>query len=171
MKYLDREEQKGAEKARFYCSDKIVCFDVSPEMDYLVCECRDGNIYLWSLRTGNKIWVQQTLTTKKVFYSGYPDNSAYRHKGRSLSYYRSVTFHPNGKFVLPGTLQFGYSILTGDKEALFPDSDCMFSNFVFCKEKKEILTDCQNKPDSLGPSRTRGQFQICSGQIRPEIGQ
>ena len=149
MKYLDREEQKGAEKARFYCSDKIVCFDVSPEMDYLVCECRDGNIYLWSLRTGNKIWVQQTLTTKKVFYSGYPDNSAYRHKGRSLSYYRSVTFHPNGKFVLPGTLQFGYSILTGDKEALFPDSDCMFSNFVFCKEKKEILTDCQNKPDSL----------------------
>ena len=148
MKYLDREEQKGAEKARFYCSDKIVCFDVSPEMDYLVCECRDGTIYLWSILTGNEIWVRPTLT-KKVFYSGYPDNSAYRDGGYSLSYYRSVTFHPNGKFVLPGTLRYGYSILTGDKEDLFPDSDCVFSNFVFCKEKKEILTDCQNKPDRL----------------------
>ena len=148
MKYLDREERKEGEKARFYCSDKIVCFDVSPDMKYLVCECRDGTIYLWYFLTGKEIWVRPTLT-KKVFYSGYPGNSAYRHGGRSLSYYRSVTFHPNGKFVLPGTLQFGYSILTGDKEALFPDSDCMFSNFVFCKEKKEILTDCQNKPDSL----------------------
>ena len=149
MKCLDREEQKGAEKARFYCSDKIVCFDVSPDMKYLVCECRDGTIYLWSLLTCNKIWVQPTLTTKKVFYSGYPNNSAYRHGHNSLSYYRSVTFHPNGKFVLPGSLRYGYSILTGDKEALFPDSDCTFSNFVFCKEKKEILTDCQNKPDRL----------------------
>ena len=149
MKYLDREEQKGAEKARFYCSNKIVCFDVSPDMKYLVCECRDGTIYLWSLLTCNKIWVQPTLTTKKVFYSGYPNNSAYRHRLYSLSYYRSVTFHPNGKFVLPGTLRYGYSILTGDKEALFPDSDCTFSNFVFCKEKKEILTDCQNKRDTL----------------------
>ena len=149
MKCLDREEQKGAEKARFYCSDKIVCFDVSPDMKYLVCECRDGTIYLWSLLTCNKIWVQPTLTTKKVFYSGYPNNSAYRHGHHSLSYYRSVTFHPNGKFVLPGSLRYGYSILTGDKEALFPDSDCTFSNFVFCKEKKEILTDCQNKPDRL----------------------
>ena len=148
MKYLDREEQKGAERARFYCSDKIVCFDVSPEMDYLVCECRDGTISLWSLLTGNEIWVRPTLT-KKVFYSGYPDNSAYRDGGHSLSYYRSVTFHPNGKFVLPGTLRYGYCILTGDREDLFLDSDCMFSNFVFCKEKKEILTDCQNKRDTL----------------------
>ena len=149
MKYLDREERKGAEKARFYCSDKIVCFDVSPEMDYLVCQCRDGTIYLWSILTGNEIWVRPTLTTKKVFYSGYPNNSAYRHRHDSLSYYRSVTFHPRRKFVLPGTLRYGYSILTGDKEALFPDSDCMFSNFVFCKEKKEILTDCQNKRNGL----------------------
>ena len=148
MKYLEREEEKGVDRARFYCSDKIVCFDVSPEMDYLVCECRDGNIYLWSLLTCNQIWVRPTLT-KKVFYSGYPDNSAYRDGGHSLSYYRSVTFHPNGKFVLPGTLRYGYSILTGDREQLFLDSDCMFSNFVFCLEKKEILTDCQNKPDSL----------------------
>ena len=148
MKYLDTEEQKGADQARFECSDKIVCFDVSPEMDFIVCECRDGNIHLWSLQTGNKIWVRPTLT-KKEFYSGYPDNTAYRRVGNnSLSYYRSVTFHPNGKSVLAGTLQFLYT-LGGERKDLFPNSKCIFSNFVFCKDKKEILTDCPNKPKEV----------------------
>ena len=148
MKYLDAEEQKGADKARFECSDKIVCFDVSPEMDFIVCECRDGTIHLWSLQTGSKIWVRPTLT-KKEFYSGYPDNTAYRRVGNnSLSYYRSVTFHPNGKSVLAGTLQFVYT-LGGERKDLFPNSKCIFSNFVFCKDKKEILTDCPNKPKEV----------------------
>ena len=148
MKYLDVEEQKGADQARFECSDKIVCFDVSPEMDFIVCECRDGTIHLWSLQTGNKIWVRPTLT-KKEFYSGYPDNTAYRRVGNnSLSYYRSVTFHPNGKSVLAGTLQFVYT-LGGERKDLFPNSKCIFSNFVFCKDKKEILTDCPNKPKEV----------------------
>ena len=148
MKYLDTEEQKGADKARFECSDKIVCFDVSPEMDFVVCECRDGTIHLWSLQTGNKIWVRPTLT-KKEFYSGYPDNTAYRRVDIcSLSYYRSVTFHPNGKSVLAGTLQFVYT-LSGERKDLFPNSKCVFSNFVFCKDKKEILTDCPNNPKEV----------------------
>ena len=148
MKYLDTEEQKGADQARFECSDKIVCFDVSPEMDFIVCECRDGTIHLWSLQTGNKIWVRPTLT-KKEFYSGYPDNTAYRRVGNnSLSYYRSVAFHPNGKSVLAGTLQFVYT-LSGERTDLFPNSKCIFSNFVFCKDKKEILTDCPNKPKEV----------------------
>ena len=148
MKYLDAGEQKGADQARFECSDKIVCFDVSPEMDFIVCECRDGTIHPWSLQTGNKIWVRPTLT-KKEFYSGYPDNTAYRSVGNnSLSYYRSVTFHPNGKSVLAGTLQFVYT-LSGERKDLFPNSKCIFSNFVFCKHKKEILTDCPNKPKEV----------------------
>ena len=148
MKYLDAEEQKGADQARFECSDKIVCFDVSPEMDFIVCECRDGTIHLWSLQTGSTIWVRPTLT-KKEFYSGYPDNTAYRRVGNnSLSYYRSVTFHPNGKNVLAGTLQFVYT-LGGETKDLFPNSKCIFSNFVFCKDKKEILTDCPNKPKEV----------------------
>ena len=148
MKYLDVEEQKGADQARFECSDKIVCFDVSPEMDFIVCECRDGTIHLWSLLTGNKIWVRPTLT-KKEFYSGSPDNTAYRRVGNnSLSYYRSVTFHPNGESVLAGTLQFVYT-LGGDRKDLFPSSDSIFSNFVFCKDKKEILTDRPNKPKEV----------------------
>ncbi|CAH3183191.1 unnamed protein product, partial [Porites lobata] len=148
MKHLKNEDQRRANKARFYCSDKIVCFDVSPEMDFIVCECRDGTIHLWSLLTGNKIWVRPTLT-KKEFYSGSPDNTAYRRVGNnSLSYYRSVTFHPNGESVLAGTLQFVYT-LGGDRKDLFPSSDSIFSNFVFCKEKKEILTDRPNKPKEV----------------------
>ncbi|XP_073251963.1 uncharacterized protein [Porites lutea] len=148
MKHLKNEDQRRANKARFYCSDKIVCFDVSPEMDYLICECRDGTICLWSLLTGNKIWVRPTLT-KKEFYSGYPDDSAYRVVGNnSLSYYRSVTFHPNGESVLARTLQFVYT-LDGDRKDLFPSSDCFFSNFVFCKDKKEVLTDRPNKPKEV----------------------
>ncbi|CAH3024687.1 unnamed protein product [Porites evermanni] len=148
MKHFKNEDQRRTDKARFYCSDKIVCFDVSPEMDYLICECRDGTICLWSLLTGNKIWVRPTLT-KKEFYSGYPDDSAYRVVGNnSLSYYRSVTFHPNGESVLAGTLQFVYT-LDGDRKDLFPSSDCIFSNFVFCKDKKEVLTDRPNKPKEV----------------------
>ena len=148
MKHLKNEDQRRANKARFYCSDKIVCFDVSPKMDYLICECRNGSIHLWSLQTGNKIWVRPTLT-KKEFYSGYPDNSAYRVVGNnSLSYYRSVTFHPNGESVLAGTLQFVYT-LGGDRKDLFPSSDSSFSNFVFCKDKKEVLTDRPNKPKEV----------------------
>ncbi|CAH3015667.1 unnamed protein product, partial [Porites evermanni] len=157
MKHLKNEDQRRANKARFYCSDKIVCFDVSPEIDYLICECRDGTICLWSLLTGNKIWVRPTLTKKEFysgypddkFYSGYPDDSAYRVVGNnSLSYYRSVTFHPNGESVLAGTLQFVYT-LGGDRKDLFPSSDSIFSNFVFCKDKKEVLTDRPNKPKEV----------------------
>ena len=148
MKLLKNEDQRRANKARFYCSDKIVCFDVSPEMDFIVCECRDGTIHLWSLLTGNKIWVRPTLK-KKEFYSGYPDDGAYRVVGEtSLSYYRSVTFHPNGESVLAGTLQFVYT-LGGDWKDLFPSSDSIFSNFVFCKDKKEVLTDRPNKPKEV----------------------
>ena len=50
MKYLDNGKQKGTVQARFECSDKTACFDVSPEMDYMVCECRDETIHLFSLK-------------------------------------------------------------------------------------------------------------------------
>ena len=56
MKNLDNsKDQTGAEQARFYCSDKIACFDVSPKLDYIVCECRDQTIHLFSLQTGIKV--------------------------------------------------------------------------------------------------------------------
>ena len=46
MKYLDKEEEQEVVQGRFYCSGTVACFDVSPEMDYMVCECQDGTIHL-----------------------------------------------------------------------------------------------------------------------------
>ena len=82
MKYLDNEEQKGAEQARFCCSDKVVCFDVSPKIDHVVCEYSDATIHLWSLQTGSKKWVRPILANKEFFSSdGYPADTAYRRVG------------------------------------------------------------------------------------------
>ena len=149
MKYLDNDKQKEkAVQGRFYCSDKIACFDVSPEMDYLVCECRDETIHLFSLQTGIKVWVRPApiKTVKREYFCRDASVSgAYRQIGHFLSFYNSVIFHPNGKSVLPGTLQYVYTI-SGDREVLYPDSDCSFSNCVYCKDKNVMLTDCPADP-------------------------
>lgn len=65
MKYLEKEEQNEAVQARFYCSDTVACFDVSPEKDCMVCECRDGTIHLWSLETGNLAWIRFSLMMRE----------------------------------------------------------------------------------------------------------
>ena len=161
MKYLNKEERKGAVQARFYCSDTVACFDVSPEMDYMVCECRDGKIYMWSLETGNMEWVRPSQIERG--YEGVhnskiqSDGGAYRTIWRPtdmislegcsgvLTFYRSVVFHPSGKSVLPGTLRSLYT-LKGDKADLFPDTKCTFSHCAFTRDKKAILTDCFDDP-------------------------
>ena len=149
MKYLDNDKQKEkAVQGRFYCSDKIACFDVSPEMDYLVCECRDETIHLFSLQTGIKVWVRPApikTVKRKYFGRDLSVSGAYRHFGHFLSFYHSVIFHPNGKSVLPGTLQYVYTI-SGDREDLYPESDCSFSNCVYCKDENVMLTDCPADP-------------------------
>ena len=149
IKYLDNDKQKEkAVQGRFYCSDKIACFDVSPEMDYLVCECRDETIHLFSLQTGIKVWVRPAplKTVKREYFCRDASVSgAYRQIGHFLSFYNSVIFHPNGKSVLPGTLQYVYTI-SGDREDLYPDSDCSFSTCVYCKDKNVMLTDCPSDP-------------------------
>ena len=148
MKYLeDQEDQYSPVQARFYCSDTVACFDVSPEKDLMVCECRDGTIHLWSLQTGNLKWIRPSLMLKK-FYFGRPAGTAYRQLERCLSFYRSVVFHPDGKSVLPGTLRNGYTI-SGDSISLFSNSDCTFTNCVFSCDKKKILTDCPGKPKRI----------------------
>ena len=147
MEYVDKEDHKASDQARFYCSDTVACFDVSPELDYLVCECRDGTIHLWSLQSGNREWVRPSLS-KREFYVGIPINSAYRQIKNCLSLYRCVVFHPNGKSVLPGTLQQVYT-LSGERKDLFPKSDCTFSNCVFSGDKKIILTDCLDDPKRI----------------------
>ena len=82
IKYSDMGEQKGAVQARFYCSNTVACFDVSPEMDYMVCECRDGTIHLWSLQTGNFEWKRPSVITRRFVevhsHGIYSDGGAYR---------------------------------------------------------------------------------------------
>ena len=151
MKYLDKEEQSGAVQARFYCSDTVACLDVSPDMDYMVCECRDGTIHLWSLETGNKEWSRSSLMKREYAgvnhgYGIVSDGGAYRSvKSKAMTFYRSVVFHPNGKYILPGTLRNVYT-LSGDFNDLFPKSNCIFSHCSFPSDKRMILTDCFDDP-------------------------
>lgn len=140
-------------KGRFYCSDTVACFDVSPGMDYVVCECRDGTIHLWSLQTGNEVWKRSSLTAKEFQSSSrwgslLQDEGAYRGVQYGLSFYRSVVFDASGKYVLPGCLRNVYT-LDGDSYERFPKSDCVFSNCAFSGNRRTILTDCGDDPKKL----------------------
>ena len=154
MKNLDNDKQnEKAVQGRFYCSDKIACFDVSPERDYLVCECQDETIHLFSLQTGTKVWVRPSpiKTVKREYRSRELYGSgAYRRIEHSLSFFHSVIFHPNGKSLLPGTLRYVYTI-SGEIEDLFPDSDCSFSNCVIRSrfDKNLIFTTCYTEPKRM----------------------
>ena len=147
MKSLEKEGQNEAVQARFYCSDTVACFDVLPENDYMVCECRDGTIHLWSLETGNLVWIRFSLMTRE-FHHGKAVGDAYRQMEKCLSLYRSVVLHPNAKYVLPGTHRNVYT-LSGDWNDLFPRSNCMVSNWIFSGDKKKLLTDCSGKPKQI----------------------
>ena len=147
IKYLEKEERNEAVQARFYCSDTVACFDVSPEKDFMVCECRDGKVHLWSLKTGNLVWIRFSLMMRE-FHHGKAVGDAYRQIEKCLSYYRSVVFHPNGRYVLPGTLRNVYT-LSGDWSDLFPRSNCTFSNCIFSGDEKKLLTDCPEKPKQI----------------------
>ena len=46
LEFVNKKTQQGAVLARFQCSSKVVCFDVSPQSDFMVCECTDGTIQL-----------------------------------------------------------------------------------------------------------------------------
>ena len=150
MKYLDNDKQKGAVQGRFYCSDKIACFDLSPTLEYMVCECRDETIHLFSLLTGTKVWVRPSLTNRVYRSREAYGSGACRKTGHFLSFYHSVTFHPNGNSIIPGTLKYVYTI-SGDSEELFPDSDCTFS-YCFLRSyngKEVIFTDCPCDPKKI----------------------
>ena len=153
MKCLDKDEEQGVVKGRFYCSDTVACFDVSPGMDYMVCECRDGTIHLWSLQTGNEEWKRSSLTAKEFQSSSrwgslLQDEGAYRGVQYGLSFYRSVVFDASGKYVLPGCLRNVYT-LDGESYERFPKSDCVFSNCAFSGDRRTILTDCGDDPKKL----------------------
>ena len=151
MENLAEEASEGITSVKLHCSDTVACIDVSPQLDYMVCECHDGSIQLWSLKTRKLEWVRTVIYRKE--YSGVPFGSAYKIPPssedadstlRPLSCYRSVVFHPNGRFILPGNLSQVYKV-NGEKETLFPSCTCAFSFSLFSKDNTRMLTDCIDK--------------------------
>ena len=104
----------------------------------MVCECWDGMIYLWSLKTGEQRWVRRAQF-KKCYSEGFlpfrvvPNSDVY-------SCYRSVVFHPTEPIVLPGILSHAYSF-KGNLQPLFPRSNCRFSVCSVHEDKSKIITD------------------------------
>ena len=150
MESLNKEAPEGDTSVELHCSDTVACFDVSPQLDYMVCECHDGSIQLWSLQTNKLEWVRPVVYRKD--YYGVPFGCAYKipspsrdnnvnSTSRPLSCYRSVVFHPNGSYILPGSLSCVYQI-DGKQGKLFPSSSCSFSFCLFSDDNTRMLTDC-----------------------------
>ena len=141
IEYLNKEtlNQLNKTQAEFPCKSTVACFDISPKQEFMVCECTDGMIYLWSLKTGEQRWVCP-VEVKKC-YSGrhrpfrvVPNSNVY-------SCYRSVVFHPTEPIVLPGILSHAYSF-KGNLQPLFPKSNCRFSVCSVHGDESKIITDC-----------------------------
>ena len=139
MEYLKKEPQEALQ-TRFICSSPVVCFDVSPRKDYMVCECADGSIQLWSLDSGNLKWTRFVeLPKSNVFRSVFDPCPHLNPLGPPELLYRSVVFHPTKDVILPGILSKCYT-LDGDQKSLFPSSKCRFH--VCSISGDEIFTDC-----------------------------
>ena len=147
MRCSSQNQQESVVEARFHCSSEVACFDISPGKGYMVCECSDATIQLWSLKTGIREWTKPVLVKKTYSRGGYcelPSNvsdSYYSKTKHSFSFYQSVVFHPNGEFVLPGKFTDVYTI-DGEQTQLFNKSDCRFSVCKFIGEKKRMLSNC-----------------------------
>ena len=163
MAYVECLHEENVERriqAKFRCSGAVACFDVSPQLDYMVCECMDNTIQLWSLHTGKQLW-KRNVKEAKDYYTTFdergravqkpyrPWKSVYCGRGnrwgnRSLprkSLYRSVVFHPTQELVLPGILSHAYSF-DGELRPLFLSSKCRFSVCSISADKTKMLTDC-----------------------------
>ena len=64
VEYLHKENVQRRIQAKFRCSGAVACFDVSPQLDYMVCECDDETIHLWSLHTGKQLWKRDVKVAK-----------------------------------------------------------------------------------------------------------
>jgi len=161
MEYLSKKDLQGRVLAKFECSATVLCFDVSPQLDYMVCECFNKTIQLWSIHTGKQLW-KRNVKVKKDFYFEYDDDNYFpiyepckatkNHCVRNQydddeepcppkSVYRSVVFHPIEKLVLPGILSHAYTF-DGDLKPLFLSSKCCFRVCSISADKMKMLTDC-----------------------------
>ena len=140
MEFVHKGTRQSAVQARFECSFHVACFDVSPQLNYMVCECRDESIQLWSLHTSKLVWTRPVVVKK--FYLNW--HEAYRVSpsfSGVLSFYRSVVFHPTVDVVLPGVLSHVYTF-DGNRKPLFPESNCRFTVCSISGDKTKMLTDC-----------------------------
>ena len=137
MEYVHEDRQQTVVQAPFECSSRVLCFDVSSHLDYIVCECVNGTIQLWSLHTGKLLW-KRPVRVIRDFLKNPPT-----WRTSPLSYYRSVVFHPTKEVVLPGVLSHAYC-LGGDLKPLFPESNCSFTFCSISGDKTTMLTDCPN---------------------------
>ena len=142
MEYLHKEavnKESKKTQAEFPCNSVVACFDISPTQEFMVCECTNGMIYLWSLKTGEQRWVRP-VEVKKCYSSHHipfrvvPNSNVY-------SCYRSVVFHPTKPIILPGILSHAYSF-KGNLQPLFPKSNCRFSVCSVHGDESKIITDC-----------------------------
>ena len=140
MEYFHKETLKELNKtqAEFRCNSVVVCFDISPTQEFMVCECTDGMIYLWSLKTGEQRWLRPVEVKKCYSGSLYPFRVV--PNSNVYSCYRSVVFHPTEPIVLPGILSHAYSF-KGNLQPLFPRSNCMFSVCSVHEDESKIITD------------------------------
>ena len=141
MEDVHKETQQGGAVAQFKCSSFVLCLDVSPQLDYMVCECYDGMLHLWSLHTGKLVWTRPVVEKKE--FRRYSPFSHTRNIGldRVYSFFRSVVFHPTKECILSGSLSQVYT-MEGDLKPLFPGSNCRFSVCSISCDKTMMLTNC-----------------------------
>ena len=158
MEYLHKENLHERVQTKFQCSSSVLCFDVSPQLDYMVCECRDKTMQLWSLHTGKQVWKRDVKVTKRYFndFQPYKVTISWDFYGFDDDYgpcplkslYRSVVFHPTEDLVLPGILSHAYTF-DGDLRPLFLSSKCRFWVCSISAEKTKMLTDCPEDAKSI----------------------
>ena len=156
MEFMHNQIQQGAVQARFQCSSLVACFDVSPQSDYLVCECENGTIQLWSILTGKLVWERPVIINKTFYFVTFrklPSSPV-------LSHYRSVVFHPTMEIVLPGVLSCAYG-MDGGLAPLFPESKCSFTVCSVSGDKTSILTDCPDDPRCIILWSVTNGTEIC----------
>ena len=134
MEYLHKEDLQAHLLIKFVCSAEVACFDVSPQLDYMVCECIDNTIQLWSLHTGKQLWrrvLKETKYSDIIFVDTFPLSAL-------ELFDRSVVFHPTEDLVLPGILSHAYTF-HGDLKPLYLSSKCRFSVCSISADKTKML--------------------------------
>ena len=144
MELMNKNDAQTAIQARFVCGSQVACLDVSPSLEYMVCECRDGSIQFWSLASGNLKW--KRYVKPKQYDSDGPFRMTVTWHESVRGFYRSVVFHPIKDVILPGVLNTAYSF-DGNLKPLFPTSKCSFSVCSICGD--EMLTDCPDDAKCL----------------------